>query len=712
MVAMRVSHASSKPLPRERIEGMLTDLRYEPRWRAEASKELDIYDSKQLDAETLQKMKALGVAPIITNLVAPTIDSVIGLEARTRTDPLVRPETDEHSDAAQAMTVKLKEASRVTRANRACADAFGKQVKIGLGWVEVSRSSDAFDYPYRVIEIDRREMWHDWRARQPDLSDARWIVRQRWYDTDEAIQHFPRHKRLLRQAANQRPYWDQSMTDEDQQGLLRALDVEQSSSLHDEEWRDTDRGRLAIYEVWYRTFVTIKILRLPTGRVIEYDDANPRHRMAAATQVTPLETTRTSRIRVAYYCGPHALADMPSPYTHNRFPYVPFFGKREDRTGQPYGLIRAMRGPQEEYNARRSKFVHNLATRRVYADGDAVHDHEKAAEQVARSDAYLILNENRRNADGFRVEADEQVNAAQMAAAEESKNNVQESVGLFHEFLGRSGSGDQSGEAIKNLVEQGQQVLGEIMDNFRESRRLTHELLLSMIVEDMKGQENIPVPVESADGKKRVVILNHLDPEGGGVRTNDVMRLRAAVALDETPNSVTYRQQTLDRLMDITQALPAELQVPLVNFIIRATDLPDRKEMADQLMAMAGLGGGENEPKTEEEAEEQEQAEKQAAAREEEIADLELRDMRATVTEKEARAMERMANARAKEAATAKLMDADTRLTEAQIFEILRGVDRSDTQQGADLMEKGARLVQEQENAAREAQQPASADAS
>lgn len=150
---------ASKALPRERIEQILDDLRYEPAWRSEASREMDFYDGNQLDTETLRRMEELGMPPIVVNLVAPTIDAVVGLEARTRADPIVRGERDDDTDAAEALNVKLKEAARLSSYNRATADAFKKQACIGMGWVEVSRETDPFKYPYRIREVCRREMW-------------------------------------------------------------------------------------------------------------------------------------------------------------------------------------------------------------------------------------------------------------------------------------------------------------------------------------------------------------------------------------------------------------------------------------------------------------------------------------------------------------------------------------------------------------------------
>lgn len=699
---------ASKALPRERIEQILDDLRYEPAWRSEASREMDFYDGNQLDTETLRRMEELGMPPIVVNLVAPTIDAVVGLEARTRADPIVRGERDDDTDAAEALNVKLKEATRLSSYNRATADAFKKQACIGMGWVEVSRETDPFKYPYRIREVCRREMWYDWRAREPDLSDARFVVRRRWYDADDLEGHFPRHKLTIRQAVQHRPLWE-SMTDTDEAlALARAWDIETSTSLQEEEWRDTERRRLALYEVWYKVFDSVVVINLPDGRVIEYERDNVQHATAVALGIVTPRKARTHRIRVAYYLGPHQLADEPSPYNHGRFPYVAFFGKREDRTLAPYGLIRAMKSPQEEVNARRTKMLHNLASRRVVVDDDAVLDHRQTAEEVARSDAYIVTNSNRRRDNGLRIDSDDGLNQQQYQLMIEAKGNIQEASGLFHEFMGRGAGAGQSGEAIKSLVEQAQQVLGEIMDNYREGRRQVAELLLNLIVEDLSKQDDIEVPIQRATGERKSVLLNHpeTDEFGHKYRTNDVQRMRARVALDETPASITYRQQTMQRMLDITETLPPDLQAAVLDIVISATDLPNRDELVERIRAVTGFGGQPKEPATPEEAaamqaEMQREAEAQAQqqAMEQRAAELELE-------EREARVRKMLADAERALALAAKISGADTMRSEAAAMRDVAAVEdaereqvRRDMHEAADMMERGARMIADDEQA-------------
>lgn len=223
-IAVRPKNEPGLPWPT--MEKWLGDLRNQPAWRSLADKCADYYDGNQLTADQLAAMEASGMAPIIANIVRPTVDVVLGMEAKTRQDWRVVADAAEFQDVAEAESAKLAEAERESKADRACSDAYAGQIKAGLHWVEVNRSMDPFNYPYRCQAIHRREIWWDWRAKQPDLSDARFLLRRRWVDLDELLAIFPQHSDVLEQVGNQRGYPIEKTAEMDQsRERRRGFDV-------------------------------------------------------------------------------------------------------------------------------------------------------------------------------------------------------------------------------------------------------------------------------------------------------------------------------------------------------------------------------------------------------------------------------------------------------------------------------------------------------
>lgn len=576
-------------LPRGQVEMFLREIKHQPHWRREADRCADYYDGNQLSPETVEKLKDRGQPPLITNIIKPTIDTVLGMEAKARTDWRVRPEDDDEcdDDLAEALTVKLKHAETESRADRAVSDAYAAQIKAGLGWVEVAREHDPFKCPYRVRYVHRREIFWDWRAEQPDLSDARYLIRRRWLELEHAIALMPQYATLFRMTTGGWAGFDPLL--EQDSRLVQSWEIERDTRIAAVDWRDIQRMRICLYEIWYRKWVRGYTMQLPNGTVMEADFNNPRHNEAIVAGIAKIKQATFQKVRLAWYTGPHFLYDVPSPYKHNQFPYVPFFGHREDLTNVPYGLIRSMVSPQDEVNARKSKMLWALNSRRVVTDSDAVLDHNKAAQEVARPDAYVILNANRKPQSTFKVEPGGDLAAQQFQVMQEAKQEIAEASGVHKSMQGQQ-SGAKSGVAINSLIEQGINTLAEINDNYAYARRLVGEMLFELVKQNlMQG----PAKVSVGEGQqKRVILLNQpaQDPQTGQmVMVNDVAKVKAKVVLDDIASTPTYRTQTLQMLTEITKSLPPNVQGLVMDFVIEATDLPKRHQLADRLRGAMGI---------------------------------------------------------------------------------------------------------------------------
>jgi hypothetical protein len=426
------------------LERFLDEIRYQPNWRYVADEEADYYDGNQLTQAMSAELEDRGLAPLIVNLIKPTVDLVLGLEAKTRRDWVVKPEGNDDIELAEALSVKLKENEKLCRADRACSDAYAAQVKVGMGWVEMTRELDPFLPNYRCKYVHRREIWWDWRSKDPLLADARYLVRKQWFDKDQVIATFPEHRDLINHAVNGFTEWDYTQQQLDQL-LVREWQNERDTSIDDMDWRDTARNRLALYECWYRVWHRGYVMDLPNNVVMEYEHDNPRHKQAVASGAVQPRVAVFSKIRLSWWIGPHRIVDVPNPFPFNRFPYVPFFGFREDRTGVPYGMVRTMKSPQDEFNARRRKMMWYLAAKRVITDSDAVknNDHEAVMQEIGRPDAYVELNENRTNPspDAFRVEDGGQMAKDQFLVMTDAADRLQSSAGVFQEMRTLSSRG-------------------------------------------------------------------------------------------------------------------------------------------------------------------------------------------------------------------------------------------------------------------------------
>lgn len=573
------------------LENILSDIRFQPRWREEANRATDYYDGNQLGQARLSRMDRLGIPPLVTNLVAPAINAVLGMEAKARTDWRVVQEDEAQPVAPEmldALNAKLTEAERESRADRGCSDAYAAMVKSGLGWVEVARPLDPFEYPYRVQHVHRDEIFWDWRGKNMDTTDWRYLVRKRRYDIDELTAMMPEHKRLIELAVEDRfSTWQWDTRDMYTPDMARAIDQERITNIDASEWRDAERRRATLFEVWYRKWIRGVVMRLPNGRVMPYDPANIKHQAAVQVGVATLQEAAYTEVRMAIYLGPHRLYDVKSPYPYRYFPYVPFFCYREDKTGVPYGLIRAMFSPQDAVNSADARMHWMMTARRLVAHSDAidtrVNSWSHVQQELSRPDAVILLDPNKPGAK-FEVQQDFQLNAQQFERRMQAAADIENAGGIYKAMLGKEGAAT-SGIAINSLVEQGSTVLAEPNDNYRFSRRQVGEMLFALVKEDI-GKAETPVAIGTGR-RKKIVVLNQRLPDGR--IGNQISATPAKVVLSDVPSTPAFRAQQLMILSDTVKSLPPQMQALAAPMIVALTDVPDRDELVAQLKKAVGI---------------------------------------------------------------------------------------------------------------------------
>jgi hypothetical protein len=678
------------------LERMLRDCTEQPDWRLRAKLCAAYYDGKQLDELRRWKLLEEAIDERPVNLIRPIINSVLGQEARSRTDVRIEADDDEFADVAEVISGKLKEAERETYAHAAVSDAYASMVKKGLGWVHVCRNADPLAYPYRFESVDVDEIWWDWRGMggRTRMDDrCRWLARMRMVDLDEAIAAFPKQQTILERTV---AGWDDPRIDTAHL-LGEPMEFELVSAYENVtrfntnwrkwDWVDAARKMVKMIEVWYRVPAMAVVLVISPTRRIPYNAKDPRHVEMVSRGLVPIVKGPTSQVRRALYAGPHRLLDEATD--RKSFPYIPFFAYRDDGDKSPYGLVDGMLAPQDDYNDRRHRIQWMLKARQLFIDNDALDTKfntiSEVADAINRPDLVAILNANRRNKDkGIRVDSLLSMQKEQFTLLDHDELMIQKSVGRYGSQLGDAQV--QSGIANQLLVEQGEQAMGEMNDNYIYARRSSFEALVGLIVEDHK-RPNMPAALGTGKSR-RTIILNtykaepltdetgapitqpQVDPQTGQpvtdqtgqpvmqpvmgppMPTNMVCDAEIRTGLAEVPNTPAYRAQLQGQLKEVIQALAGN--APALNVVtpayIESTNLANRSELADDFRRATGQPpAGDKNARQQWEGEQQASAaqaqqlekEKGLAEVEEREANKKLRDAQTRKTNAEATALER-----------------------------------------------------------------------
>ena len=587
------------PLTLEEYREIHEEIDHQPReWRPIADREMEYAEGNQLRTELLEAQRKLGIPPSMENLIGAALEGIRGYEEVTRTDWRVTANGQPGGqDVADAISFKLNEAERASKADDACSEAFYRQIGVGLGWVEVSKSDDPFGYPFRCLYVNRNEIHWDWASEKDDLSDARWLRRQRWMHPSRLARVFPEHAELIRRFGKAGIGWWSEYSDEagnggGSTGMNRAWDVARSWTVAEDRWYNPFNKEVCVTELWYRRWCDVVVLKSKDGRTVEYDENNPAHVHAVANNLVEYRKVVVARVRRSYWLGPHVLFDGPTPYAHRHFPYVPFWGFREDNTRVPFGYIRNMIYQQDTLNSGNSRLRWAMSAYRVERTKGAVSmTDEQFRRTVGRLDADIVLDPAHMAQPGakFKVERDYQLTSQQLEMLTNSRNAIERvNPAAAGAFSGRRGTAT-SGVQEQTQVEQANQSLAHMMGNFKRARTQVGELLMSMIVTDM-GQDEQTIIIEGdAVRQDRTVVINkpESDEAGYSYLSNDLQRTRLLVTLEDVPSSPSYRGQQLNAMTETIKSLPPQYQAAALPFLTSLMDVPFKKDLIEAIRAVS-----------------------------------------------------------------------------------------------------------------------------
>lgn len=618
---------------RRRLMGLYEDeLDRQAENRIEQAIDADFYDNIQWRPEDAQTLKERGQVPLVYNVIASSVNWVLGTEKRGRTDYKILPRRKDASKPAERKTQLMKYLSDVNQTPFHRSRAFEDAVKTGIGWIETGvQEEDDGEPVFSSYESWRNILW-DSACKEKDLKDCRYIFRTKWVDLDIAESIFPDRAGILRSsAASNRSYGIDADGDE-------AMDSQEDSLNGYTSVRNAlngyRRNRVRLIECWFRR--PVKKQRMIGGdfRGEIYDPENPapgHTEEIEAGRAAPAPRTMM-RMHVAVFCNTGMLWYGESPYRHNQFPFTPIWCYRRDRDGLPYGMIRNMRDIQEDINKRASKALYILSTNKVIMDEGAVDDLDDFKEEVSRPDAILVKKK------GFEltINAERELSSAHLDLMSRSMMMIQTLSGVTDESMGRT-TNATSGRAVLARQEQGSMTTAGIFDNLRFAVQIHGEKELSLI-EQYFGEEK-EFRITNMRGTPEYIKINDGLPE------NDIVRTKADFIISDADWRATVRQAQTEELFALLQQLaPVAPQIALVmlDLIVEGMDIVSRDEIVKRIRQVTG----QRDPDAEEMTPEEKQAEmeKQQAAQQQ--AELQQRDAMATIAGKEAKAQRDMMAAR------------------------------------------------------------------
>jgi hypothetical protein len=551
--------------------------------RAQMAKSERFYDGEQWEQGDAEELNDRGQAALVYNKIKPTVNWILGTERKSRVEAKVLARNKEKTVSAEAKTKLLKYIDDVNMTAYHRSHAFFNAVVAGLGWLEVGVSS-ASEEPLFVRHESWRNMWYDHLSEALDYSDARYVFRQKWVDLDIAQMMYPeRAAELEVEAQNTNRLYPFGLEDGEGRGAGsydeitgRATYQEGAGFIEDSFSTTNRRLRVRLIEVWYRETARCQCTHLPGSpihnAVLNKDDSHQQNALKAgkATLVDAIKPI----MRVMIFCGSSVIYDAPSPYRHNRFPFVPIWCYRQGKDNAPYGIVKDIIDPQVDLNKRKSKALHILNSNKFIADDNACDDWEEFRREAARPDGVI------RKAPNSVVQSinESQIAREQLDLAKDDERFIQDVSGVTDENMGRD-TRAESGVAIRSKQAQGLVATNIVFDNLNMAIQMCGEIEMALIEQFYDTPKIIRLLSD-----KNAASYIEINSEGGDNITDD----KADYIVTQQDHRDSIRQGMFEMMSEFTTRLDPQTALNMLDLVIDMSDLPGRDQLVQRIRKMNG----------------------------------------------------------------------------------------------------------------------------
>lgn len=379
----------------------------------------DYYDGDQLTAAELATLKKRKQPPVINNRIAPKIDWMRGVEAKTRTDPRAMPRTPNHDDGAEAATDAIRYVCDNSDFDTTATECFENLAIEGTEACIIEVVGKKKEIIPRLVPQDR--CFYDGYSSRKDFSDATYNGVVRWMDQSEAEQTWSAAK----------------------DGLSSMVSEYGEYSDKPSHWVDAGRKRVMVVEIYFL-------------------EGGVWHR-AVYTKGVMLEEAKPSS-----YLNEDGEPDNPMVMASFKI----------DRNNKRYGAVQILLDLQDEINKRRSKGLHSVNTKQTWSKAGLIADVPKFKASVSDPNGHLEFPMEGEFGKDFGVMPDDGMSQQQFAMYQDSIQQI-DSVSANAANTGNVNA--DNGRAIELVQQSGMLELANLFDAHAQFKKRVYRKIWNCV---------------------------------------------------------------------------------------------------------------------------------------------------------------------------------------------------------------------------------------
>ena len=516
-------------------------------WYNEAKNAYDYFSGNQWEEQDLQKLRDERRPAIVFNRIPRVINAIAGLEIENRQEVVYTPRENGAALASEILTGAADWVRDQCDAEDEESEAFKDCLKVGMGWTETHLDYETDPDGAILIErVDPMEMVWDPMAKKRNLSDARWICREKVYTRKEFKALWPDAPVDLLNG----PDDPKGMQPHDRT-IAPWYIVDQSSK----DQRQKDKIRVAQYQKW---------IRVPFYRVQDTDDdiveMDVEEFNKMKSKIKALGFKYIKQIRRVYkqyfVAGQTMLEKGNNPV--NMFTLRAMTGLNDRNKNYWFGMIKIMRDPQQWANKWLSQTLHifnSNAKGGYFAESGAFKDPRQAERSISQN-SITYLNEG--GMAQIKEKTPPQFPQGIDGLLQYAIGSVSELVGVSLESLGQEKS-DISGVLATERKRTTITIVADFFDGLRRYRKEQGRVLADFIVSYISDGRLVRI---AGPGLGKYVPL-----------VKSEMNFTYDIVVDDTPTSPNQKEKVFTTLVTLMPQL-LEAGIPIPPEILEYAPLP------------------------------------------------------------------------------------------------------------------------------------------
>ena len=472
-------------------------------WQDTARESFEFRDNKQWSKEEEDQLDDENRPHLTFNITKAHIDLIMGLNEDQRKRYVCTPVNDEDAFLCEVLNTVIYWLYEQKDWEDEEDVSFHSSVICGRGWTSIDFDIDP--NKHNQISIDENnvpihEIRRDPSSRKTDLSDASYLIWDKWLSCEDFIIKYPKLKNKV-QEAFATGSWPENE-------VIEGLSFDSSSLVHNDlndtsdysdsldiGYYDTRKRQLRVAHMEYWKNVDRYWVRDPKSKqwsMVENDWATFKKEYVKMFPGTKMifEKRITKEVWWIQFSGDEVLYHGKSPMAYPGFSVVPCFlySDVSRRSSIHYGIVELMKDAQREVNKRWSQTL-NLLNQQVqpgiFAEIKAFVNQDQAEQSIKEAGSITWLQDGALAQKRFQERTVPSFPTATMQMEEFAQNIVKRIIGINPDLMGQNDKRQEAGIVVQLRQQQSMTILKPVFKAYDKMRQELFKRQVSIVTQHM-----------------------------------------------------------------------------------------------------------------------------------------------------------------------------------------------------------------------------------